>query len=363
MRTTTFTGTALALLLGATACDGGGGGLPLEELPESTADAICDQVIPCLGIFADVLGTDTTCHEQTTAGTRNGPFALWEAAIARGTAVYDGEAAEACIAATSAVGCEVVGRPPPAACADVFRGALTLGEVCSNDIECAGPAYCAGAACPDTSGICTMRVAGGGSCAAPNECTAGMACEGGTCVVPTSSSGGSCNGPGDCPLDEYCAGAMGGSAGTCLDRASLEVASLGDTCNLLGVDVVLCRDGVSCAITGIVPPAGAEFECVADVASGATCNAAVPSMCPSGEYCAGANPLMLMLEGTCTVRPAPGESCGSSLLGEVCAFGSNCVAGTCVTPQANGGACDSDAGCYSGRCRGGACVPPELCAI
>ncbi len=361
---TMFRCATVLLMFGAGGCDGGGGGgLPVEQLPEATADAICGQVLSCLGNYSSVLGTDTTCRPQATGVSRNGEHALWLAAIARGTTVYDGEAANACVTATSTVGCEVIGAPAPAACADVFAGTLTLGEACSIDAECAGEAYCAGAACPETSGVCTMRSPGGGSCAAQNECVLGLDCEGGICVVPSSNSGGSCEGVGGCPLDEQCVGAMGGGVGTCVNRAMLETAALGDACNLRGEDIVLCRDGISCAVTGFSPPASAIFECVADVASGAPCNAAVPSMCPDGEYCEGANPLMLMFDGTCTRRPGDGEACGSSLLGEVCAFGSNCVAGTCVSPKDNGSACDSDQGCYSDRCRSGVCVAPELCPI
>ena len=103
------------------------------------------------------------------------------------------------------------------------------------------------------------------------------------------------------------------------------------------------------------------MECLAPVAAGAACNAAVPEMCPEDHYCAGANPFMLRFDGTCAPLPRAGEECGTTLLGERCAAGLVCASPRCVQPQPNGAPCAADAGCYGGRCRGGACVARTLC--
>ncbi len=356
-------------LLGA--CDGGGGGdgggpgggLALEDVPASSAGIICETVFGCLGSFAGFVGTEPACVTTYEQGISNGPYQLWQSAIAAGTTSYDPEAAERCASATSATGCGLLQAGTPEECAAVWSGTRMLGETCSIDQECAVDAYCRGADCPDTAGICTARAMGGGACTATNECLIGLACERDVCVVPTGNSGGACAEQGDCPLDEQCVGATMTVNGTCTDRSSLMTAMLGEPCQLQGDDVVLCVAGASCAVTGFMLPMSATFECLAPVAAGAACNAAVPEMCPEGQYCAGAAPLMLMFDGTCTPLPTAGQACGMGLLGARCAPGLACLESVCVQPQANGGACEVDGGCYSGRCRGGACVAPQLCTL
>lgn len=351
--------------LGLLGCDGGGGGggLAIEDVPANSSQIICDTVFTCLGSFGSLFGTQPACEATFEQGITNGDYQLWQAAIAAGTASYDPEAAQRCSDATSATGCGLLLAGTPDACADVWIGTRALGETCSIDQECAGEAYCAGADCPTTSGICTMQSPGGGSCDGNRECQAGLACEDGTCVVPTGNSGGSCADQGDCPLDEQCVGAAMGASGICRNRASLQTAGLGETCELQGDMVILCEDGASCAVTGFMLPMSATLECRAPVAAGAACFAAVPEMCPENQYCQGANPFMLMFEGTCAPLPGVGDDCAMTLFGERCAAGLACVDSRCVQPQANGGPCAADGECYSGRCRGGACVAPELCTL
>lgn len=374
MRTSSVRFAALAAGLALVGgCDGGGGGgdgggpsggLALEDVPASSAAILCDTVFGCLGTFGSFFGTPASCLGAYEQGILNGPYQLWQSAIAAGTAAYDAEAAERCAEATSATGCGIAMAGTPEECADVWTGSRMLGETCSIDQECASGAYCNDANCREgRAGICTARVMGGGACTETNECQIGLACERDVCVVPTGNSGGACTEQGDCPLDEQCVGATMTVSGVCTDRASLMTAMLGEPCQLQGDDVVLCVAGASCAVTGFMLPMSATFECLAPVASGASCNAAIPEMCPEGQYCAGAAPLMLMFDGTCTPLPGVGEDCAMGLLGTRCAAGLACVDSRCVQPQANGGPCAMDAECYSGICAGGACVAPQLCTL
>lgn len=355
----------LAMVTGA-GCDGGGGGgggLAIEDVPANSASVICDTVFGCLGPYGSLFGTEPACLTLYEQGITNGDYQRWQAVIAAGTATYDAEAAQRCADATSATGCQLLQSGTAAECADVWTGTRALGATCSMDIECVGEAYCNGADCPGTPGVCTMRSPGGGSCNSNNECETGLACEGRTCVVPTGHSGGACDSQDECPLDEQCVGATDTASGLCRDRASLMTAALGEPCQLQGEMVILCQAGGSCAVTGFELPMSAVFECLAPVATGASCNAAVPEMCPENQYCEGANPFMLAFDGTCAPLPGAGADCATTLFGERCLAGLACVDGRCVQPQANGGACAGDGECYSGRCRGGACVAPELCTL
>ena len=342
----------VALLLSLAGCDGG---VALEEAPAETAQVFCSRNSECLGSFSGLLPGGGDCESTFAARLQNGAFATLGAAVDRGTTSYDGAAASRCLAASEMLGCDIQNAPQPAACAEVFVGTIAAGAPCSISEECTGDAYCNGASCPETAGTCTARVAAGGSCTSGAACSAGLSCNDGTCGTPPSTLGQACEGLGGCALDQVC------SEGTCVLRSGVETASQGESCNLFGGAIVLCRDGVSCALTG-VGVTGATFECAPDVGSGAACNFAVPSVCPSGEYCAGVDVGMGMIEGTCTAKPAAEEACGRSTLGEVCADGLICEGGeVCRAQLPNGSSCSSAAACYSGRCEEGICAAPPLC--
>jgi len=342
--------------------DAGPTGLPIEELPGETARVICDTVFGCLGALGEAFGTLETCNAGFEGALTNAQLEQWRAAIERGTVTYDGVAAEACIEQSGMSGCDILLVPQPDVCAGMFSGTVALGGACSIGEECMGEAYCASADCPGAAGVCTARSEGGGDCEDNTQCQTGLACDGGTCVIPEPTAGLACTEQGECALDEICVGAMDGATGICEDRASLETAALGEPCELLGDDMVLCTPGGHCAITGFMFPMSVEQECLAEVASGAACNAALPDMCPDGEYCAGTDPMGLDFDGTCEALPGDGEPCADALLGEACAAGVNCVMGTCRQPQANGASCDVDAQCFSANCEGGTCAAPMLCA-
>lgn len=365
MRTNAI-GAALAAMLLLGACDSGGGGLPLTEVPDAYAAAFCDPVVPCLGDFARLFVTDESCRAQFAGLLRNGVYEQWNEAIARGTVQYDPDAAQACVDGIAANGCNVMNLPGPEVCSIVLVGTIPMGSECVIDEECIGDAYCAVSDCPAAVGVCTMKSPGGGPCTAGNECLPGLECDTGasTCIAPTSNSGGSCEGAtsGDCPLDEQCVGATDGVPGTCTNRASLQTAAEGAACQL---DFsVLCQSGLSCAVTGIdIVMMAPELTCVSPVLSGGACNVSFPSMCPVGEYC-DANPMMLMIDGFCVPIPGEGAPCATSLTGERCELGLICIRGEvdiCRRPQANGAPCTDAGECLSGFCDGSVCAAPDIC--
>jgi len=348
---------------GVPGTDGGGPtGLPIEQLPGETARVICDAVFGCLGPLGEAFGTPAACNAGFEGALTHAQLEQWRAAIERGTVTYDGTVAEDCIEQSAMVGCDILLAPQPAVCAGMFTGTVAPGGACSIDEECMGEAYCAGADCPGSSGVCTARSEGGGDCEDNAQCQTGLACDDGTCVIPEPTAGLACAGQEDCALDEICVGAMDGASGVCEDRASLETAAIGEACNLLGDDMVLCTPGGHCAVTGFMFPMDVEQECLEEVASGAACNGSLPDMCPDGEYCAGTDPMGLDFDGTCEALPGDSEPCADTLLGEACAAGVNCVMGTCRQPQANGASCEVDGQCFSGSCDGGTCAAPVLCA-
>lgn len=351
----------LCSALGLWACDSGG--VAIEAAPAETAAVYCDAVDTCAGDFAGSLG-GASCRTNFTASAENGAFELWDAAIARGTVTYDGAATRSCLDESRVAGCNVFNEAPPESCREILVGTIEAGEACSFSEECAGDAYCDGAACPETAGTCTARKASGTDCDGTDECVTGLVCEGGTCKTSSSRSGGPCDGPEGiaCPLGELCVGGDEETVGTCTALSELQTAALDESCD--PQVSTFCVSGLSCAVVG-AGAGGAEFQCKAAVGAGEACNVGFPSMCPEGQYC-DANPFMGMFDGTCAPLPTDGQDCAGSLEGE-CGSGLVCVRGelgdTCTRPRPNGDACDVDQGCYSGRCESGVCAAPELCPL
>ncbi len=177
--------------------------------------------------------------------------------------------------------------------------------------------------------------------------------------MPASAAGGMCNGGSglSCPADQLCVGASGSTPGTCTPLTDVLLGAEGDTCDLQAFS--LCASNLSCAITGAMGTTPTE-TCVAVVSAGGSCNAAIPEMCPTGQYC-DAQPLMGMFDGTCRPLPGDGEACAQTFSGTACASGLSCDSGTCRAQQDNGASCMDNGQCYSGNCEMGTCQPSPLC--
>lgn len=132
-------------------------------------------------------------------------------AVRDGTGSFDAKAGAGCLAAVEALDCsgwaDAIAGADPAACRAVIRGNGRVGAGCATDYEC-GSLYCdqsagakagvckekgeVGATCQAfepgcvegvsclASGVCTARLAAGGSCSRGIECQSGS-CASGAC--------------------------------------------------------------------------------------------------------------------------------------------------------------------------------------
>lgn len=332
--------------------------VPIGELPAAYATAICDAADACLGPLLPIFLAAGDCETPYRALVANTVLPMFEAAIARGTLVYDPARVSACLDAVASGGCDTLaGGMLPAACEDALQGTVALGGACDIDAECVDDAACVqGAACP---GTCTARGGPGRSCARNDECQRGFICDSTTCTA-APTEGQACKGPSapDCRIGLICVGGNDTRQGTCRTQEAVFTAGEGAACDLQAGP--WCQEGLSCVVDSIAMPGGAMLLCARPVASGAACKGGIPDQCPVGEYCTAAL-AMGMNEGTCAPLPVGGEPCATRIVGPQCAAAHACVAGICRPLQANGGACESPADCYSGICTAGVCAAPMLC--
>lgn len=351
----------LASLL-ASACTSG---VALEDIPEESGSLICETIETCGGLtLAAFIGPD--CEGQFSESFEQGSVPRWEELIARGTVTYDPAKAAECLDAQRALGCDLTFSVQPAACTEIFIGTIDTGGACGTDEECAGDAYCDGAACPETTGACAPRKANGAACSGSNECQAGLGCQMGTCRVASSNRDGACEGTTGlgCPFDQLCSGSSGTEPGVCTDIDALTTAALGEDCNPQGLER-LCQVGLSCAAVGI-EGLGADFDCVEPVGAGEACFIGFPSMCPEGLYCTAMPGPTGGFEGTCDPLPTEGMPCAETMgSAPQCAAGLECRSiadeTVCFDPRLNGEPCETDSECVTRSCNDGVCGARPLC--
>jgi hypothetical protein len=325
--------------------------VPLSQLPDAFAGAICDAMQSCVGGSALMqLTNGEDCATRVAAELRATEFAYMDKAIASGHVLYDSSPVPACLDGIRALGCNVLSHSFPAPCVDVLAGNVKTGDVCTVSAECAGTAFCAGtSACPSH---CAALLAEGDACNGNNECGDDLMCVTGHCLRP-SLAGEPCNGTSGkvCRLGFNCSGATDTQTGMCVDNASIQVGALGASCEPGGA---LCKEGLSCVYNG-----SSAFHCEAGVASGAACHLGLPKQCPSDEYCDATD---VTTQSTCKKLPGDGKPCA---LQKLCAAGSTCVddggSFNCHAIQTNGNACTADDACRSSSCVSGLCAPPPAC--
>ena len=353
----------LCLLLSVIAGCGGSSTaatVPIEDLPAEAAQIYCDQLAACAGeAMADFLPFGDDCVEQFTNALTDGTLEQWKAAIEAGTVEYHADAAQACLDALDAMGCDLFGNRGPEICEDALDGNVPLGEDCGIDDECDGEAFCLiEAACP---GTCSERLGESAACTDDSNCQDGLTCQRRTCLAQ-AGAGDSCGGPGgsECEVGLLCLGEDGDTPGTCTDADEIFTEAEGASCNVQAGP--LCSGDLSCVVTSVVGP---TFECQAGLDSGADCTLGFPDPCPDGEYCSGLDIGSGDIDGTCEALPAAGEACADTLFGDSCAEYLRCdpEALTCTAVERIGGDCDSDTGCYSDVCYSGSCVAPALCEV
>jgi hypothetical protein len=260
---------ALGLLVFA-ACssddDGGAAPIPIEELTESVAHAMCDNVADCCqktGLGFNV----TSCRNEITTETQE-----MVASVQAGTVKYDEQAAGDCVSAIEAAtkACNLENYTD--ACDKVFLGTKAEGEICTDSMECAIPS-------------------GGDS-----------ACENDVCVVEK---------PGR--KDDAC-------QRTCEKSDSYTTCIEGSDSEGEGTSITICyrNDGLYC-----------DETCKPLISTGATGCGWNDLACPSGDYCANdacahrkptgsecswsneCQESLYCAEQLCAPRKAEGEPCES----------------------------------------------------
>ncbi len=347
-------------------CDGstdvplgnGGTPIPIEDMPQKIAAAICAAFEECLGDFHGLMMGDEDCQQLIENGFANGAYQTMLEAIDAGTASYHGDKAQACLDALAALGCDAMVSHSIPECDEVFVGTVAEGGDCTYGIECVGDLFCKiEAACP---GTCSSRGGNGADCEDDDHCQDGMFCDEGTstCASPVVQ-GASCGGSSgdECAPGLMCAGEDedGGTPGTCSTPAEVFVGEVGDSCDLM--EGLWCQLGAYCAIVDFVAPDTLVSECVAAADSGGSCHPAAPDMCPAGEYCDVPDQ---SLDGSCQPLPQAGEACGGSW-SKQCELYHRCVNDLCYALEENGGSCTDDEICYSDSCNSGTCGPYDPC--
>ncbi len=314
-------GLVVCVLAAACGSSGGGGPIPIESLQASYNAYYCNLAVRC-GLVSDLL----TCGKLDLNAPTISPDLV--AAVEAGTVIYDGAAAETCLAGITAT-CDqslvLTNRNAPAACEQMFTGTVAANGPCALDQECVSQVcssascsttgqplgYCIGDApparpvvgdscntnsncldsyCDTTTYTCSPLLSAGASCSSNDWCQLGLACHNGTCAA-LAATGGACTSTSDC-------------------------RSIGDYC-------------------------GAMAKCTPYGLAGDTCTTA--SEC-SGVYRCDST------SGTCVLRPETGQMCGSSPLN--CVDRSYCdgTTGTCTAPAPDGTLCTSSSQCESGYC-------------
>jgi hypothetical protein len=331
--------------------------VPMDQVPAQYADALCDAVSSCFGDLASsVIPGD--CTSRLTKQIEQGELGDLSAAIAAGTASYDGTKVPACVAAVRAASCDALERRPPAACREAVVGKVQAGEACTRGLECGGDAYCKVAAmCP---GTCTAREAAGAACASDNDCQDGLACNNAICQAH-AAAGQPCGGMlPQCSSGLYCAGfdAKAMTPGSCRSFKEVFSSPVGQSCDLS--TGALCASGSYCAFDS-VEGMMAKFLCVGPSSSGGACALAIPESCPQGEFC-DVDLAMGKFKSTCKALPGEGEPCRpANAVGSRCGTSLVCDGAACRAQVGLGADCSTGLTCESGSCVGAKCVRSGAC--
>jgi hypothetical protein len=298
----------LGLALAVPACGSGSGGAGSVSLAQACADLAtseCNQRQACdprgfAQVFADV----TTCVARTQL-----PCPTLSQAPGSG---YQPAAIEACAKALASATCADVGNDIGLAACQI-RGTLPPGAACADDSQCAGAEnYCR---LSGSCGVCAPRKGVSdpnnplsfGDCAGNDGCQDGLVCNLTLCAA-TVAPGGACSLTAPCTWGYACI------SGTC----AVPMLSAGAACDY----------------------------------NASACDPTQGLVCPQA--------------GMCTVLPTAtlGQTCGldattglvtSCVGGSVCNVTSGNYLGTCVTPLADGDACDAMSYLYD------QCQPPAAC--
>jgi len=326
---------------------GSGPNVPILTAPSAFKDAQCEHLVRC-GEFPD----KTTCARYAFVSNLDlEPTPQIVAAVLAGKIAYSGASFAACVAAIASATCDRTdqdSRGVPAACNQVFRGAVTGGGACAIDAECISDVC--NLACGSASTCCTGTCLGstppaptplapiGASCATKG-CVDGSFCSSiDQLCTALRTANMPCSSASQCAYGLSCFGSM---MLTCQP-----LPALGQPC-----PNGLCRDeGQHCKL----PATGGTAVCTADGLPGADCG--FNTDCSPYYRC---DTTM-----KCAQLPALGESCSGT---GACANSESvfCDSGTvlCTARQPAGATCTSSQQCASNACSPATntCVMPESC--
>jgi len=325
--------------------------LDVEAMSHSLAKAVCASLLKCLGeqklrAFVD----SEVCEDRFAAGFAQSDFSSLSDSIKRGRVELHADSLEQCYADTRKQSCAIQTERLPASCQKALAGTVAEGDTCTTGADCAGGAFCEAGACPR---VCSPRQDAAGSCTRDEECKSGLICVQSKCTAP-AAIGEPCGGTSGavCALGTSCLGSTTEAAGQCATNASVQVGAVGEVCTPGGT---LCLEGLSCAYDG-----DQGFNCQVAVAAGEACHLALPTQCPTAQYCTAED---VTTEGRCAALPVEGEPC---VLGSECAGGHVCLSAggesiVCRRVRDLAENCEVDAMCRSGRCAQGKCAATEVC--
>jgi hypothetical protein len=324
--------------------------LDIEAMSHSLAKAVCASLLECLGeqklrAFVD----SEVCEDRFAAAFAQSDFSSLSDSIERGRVELHSGSLEQCYADTRKQGCAIQTERLPASCQKALSGTVAEGDTCTTGADCTGGAFCETGACPR---VCSPRQDAAGSCTRDEECKSGLICVQSKCAAP-AAIGEPCGTSGAvCALGTSCLGSTTEAAGQCATNASVQVGAVGEVCTPGGT---LCREGLSCAYDG-----DQGFNCQEAVAAGDPCHLALPTQCPTAQYCTAED---VTIEGRCAALPVESEPC---VLGSECAGGHVCLSAggesvVCRRVRDLAENCEVDAMCRSGRCAQGKCAATEVC--
>ncbi len=307
-------------------------GITQKDLCPLLAAKTCAALTAC-GCPFDSYGT-TACVD-VQRGRCEKSIVAYLGGVSIGALLFDGVAANACIAAFDQLGtsCEKPSeRNRPDACRSLFVDTAAVGGACSS--------YSAGLLCAGGQGVCDPQMGTckslpkqGESCQPANRCAAGLVCEGGACV-PRSGAGGKCLSDNGCQAGLTCgpnntctAGLAAGSKCNVTDQCAAGLACLGGVCATAAADGQVCVSDV-CASGHYCVPGPPQQVCRPKVGANEPCN--MPDSCQAGLYCD------FSVGSLCEPIPTVGEACPSFQ----CAPGLSCdAASVCATPPGDGQPC------------------------
>jgi hypothetical protein len=333
------------------ATDAGSMTSTVSQVATTLATATCDGMMMCrnAALLTDALG-DNDCVTSFARRSEDDQLHFLQASIDAKRVAFDASALSTCSKDLADFGCDVRTRRLPASCEKALAGKVALGGSCDLDLDCADDAFCdKGTSSDNCPGKCKSTLGESSVCQRSSQCADGLQCTGKTCKK-LGGEGDSCaQGTAPCGLAFVCRTETAGAV--CRSLASVYSGAKGDSC---GPSTTYCAQGLVCA--SMSKTVG---QCQDPVAAGAACRRAVPSQCPTDQYCSAVNPGDT---GTCMDLPASGSACLTNH-NQVCASGLICVSDVCQAMGRPGDACDDATQCYSGACVTSICVTPVQCKL